>query len=216
MVMGGTPLKARTIMGLETTCRAEGTVGAGRGRLLLETDELLFRGPPRVRISFRDILRVTAVDGVLAIEYAGGSMRFAVGAAAPRWAEKITSPPSRLAKMGIKAGLTVSVIGLEDREFAAELAASGARVSTGRVVKGADVIVFGVDRQADLDRLALLGSKLDPAGGIWVIHRKGKDGVKDVDIFAAGRRVGLTANKVARFSDTHTAERLVIPKALRK
>ena len=34
--------------------------------------------------------------------------------------------------------------------------------------------------------------------------------VKDTDIFAAGKTVGLTATKVARFSETHTAEKLVI------
>jgi hypothetical protein len=83
------------------------------------------------------------------------------------------------------------------------------------VVKNSATIVFGVGSVADLDRLPDLKAKLVPAGGIWVIHKKGKDGVKNVEIFAAGKRAGLTATKVARFSETHTAERLVIPKALR-
>jgi hypothetical protein len=183
---------------------------------MLETDELIFRGTPWVKIGLRSISRATARNGALEIDYPGGSMRFELGAAAERWVEKIRTPRTRLEKLGITAGRTVSVIGVRDPDFAKELTASGAKVTIGRVTKGADVIVWGIERLADLDRLGALVDELDPAGGIWVIHRKGKDGVKDVEIFAAGKRVGLTANKVARFSETHTAERLVIPKALRR
>ncbi len=53
-----------------------------------------------------------------------------------------------------------------------------------------------------------------PNGAIWVVHRKGKDApLKYVEVFAAGRSAGLVDNKVASFSATHTAERLVIPRA---
>lgn len=53
-------------------------------------------------------------------------------------------------------------------------------------------------------------------GAIWVIHPKGAESkVKDTDIFAAAKKIGLTATKVVRFSDTHTAEKLVIPVANR-
>jgi hypothetical protein len=39
--------------------------------------------------------------------------------------------------------------------------------------------------------------------------------LRDVHVFAEAKRVGLTYTKVARFSATHTAEKLVIPKAKR-
>jgi hypothetical protein len=49
-------------------------------------------------------------------------------------------------------------------------------------------------------------------GAIWVVHRKGKDAtLKDIDVFAAAKRVGLVDTKVVAFSTTHTAEKLVIP-----
>jgi hypothetical protein len=183
---------------------------------LLETDELIFRGEARVRIPLASVQSVSAEDGDLVVRYPGGSMRFELGSKAARWAERIKSPRSRLEKLGIKAGETVSVVGVPDPDFRRELAASGARVSWGRVVRNSANIVIGVESEEDLARLPRLKEHLLPAGGIWVVHRKGKGALTDVAIFAAGKRAGLTANKVARFSETHTAERLVIPRALRR
>jgi len=202
-------------MGLETTCRGVGTAGSGEGRLLLETDELIFRGPARVRIPLASITRVVADDGELRVAYPGGSMSFHLGPKASSWADRIRFPKSRIEKMGVRAGDLVSVIGVRDQQLDRELAEIGARVSRGRVGKASNAIIVAVETLTELDRLDDLKSKLDPAGGIWVVHRKGKGGVKDVEIFAAGKRAGLTANKVVRFSDTHTAEKLVIPKSLR-
>jgi hypothetical protein len=52
-------------------------------------------------------------------------------------------------------------------------------------------------------------------GAIWVVHPKGAGGLRDTEIFVEAKRLGLTYTKVARFSQTHTAEKLVIPKAKR-
>jgi hypothetical protein len=41
-------------------------------------------------------------------------------------------------------------------------------------------------------------------------------GVRDTAIFAAAVAAGLTYTKVVRFSDTHTGEKLVIPRSARK
>lgn len=161
-------------MGLEARCHGSGTAGSGAGTLLLETDELIFRGPARVRIPRAAITRAVAVDGSLTVGYRGGTMRFELGSQAAKWAERIRSPKSRLDKMGIRAGDLVSVVGIDDEGFQVELRASGARVSRGRVLKGSAAIVFGVDAMVDLDRLPDLRAKLLPAGGIWVVHRKGR------------------------------------------
>jgi hypothetical protein len=50
-----------------------------------------------------------------------------------------------------------------------------------------------------------------------VVSRKGKAAtLRDIDVIDAAKSVGLVDNKVASFSPTHTALRLVIPVALRK
>ena len=53
-------------------------------------------------------------------------------------------------------------------------------------------------------------------GAIWVVSRKGKAAtLRDVDVIDAAKDARLVDNKVASFSATHTALRLVIPVALR-
>ena len=57
---------------------------------------------------------------------------------------------------------------------------------------------------------------MKPDGAIWVVSKKGKEAtIKDVDVIASAKAVGLVDNKVVGFSDTHTSLRLVVPKAKR-
>lgn len=199
-------------MGREVVCFGTGTAGSGEGRLLLETDELIFRGPARVRIPLASVREVRAAGERLVVRYEGGSMQFEVGKEVEKWVARIKAPRGRLDKLGVKADSLVSVIGFKDAALAAELAASGATVSHGRVRKGSTVVLLGADSPRDLDRLAAIRDAIAPAGGIWVIHRRGPDALKDVEIFAAGKALGLVSNKVMRFSETHSADRLVIPR----
>ena len=50
------------------------------------------------------------------------------------------------------------------------------------------------------------------SGAVWVIHRKGPTGVADTTIFGKAKELGLVYTKVARVSETHTAEKLVRPR----
>ena len=57
-----------------------------------------------------------------------------------------------------------------------------------------------------------LAGRIRPNGAIWVVSRKGKAAtLRDVDVIDAARNARLVDNKVASFSPTHTALRLVIP-----
>jgi len=68
----------------------------------------------------------------------------------------------------------------------------------------------------DLERLGALKKSLQPAGAIWVLRQKGPaTRVTESAVMAAGKAAGLVDTKVVSFSDTHTAERLVIPVAKR-
>ncbi|MEO8450068.1 MAG: DUF3052 family protein [Gemmatimonadota bacterium] len=202
-------------MGYEATCRANTWAGQGEGKFQLETDEILFRADSfRLRIALKEVSRVESRDGVLSITTGAGAAAFSLGPKAEKLAEQIRSPKSRTAKMDLRAGLKVSLLGPLDAAFAKEVEAIGTD-SSSRLRKGSNVIVLGIDRLEQLDRLPALVSSLESNGAIWVVHPKGKAGIKDTDIFSAGKRAGLVATKVARFSETHTAEKLVIPKAKR-
>jgi hypothetical protein len=200
-------------MGLEATC----TLRVGRkswpGRAHLESDAIRFRGGgTRLTIPLRSIASVAARGDTLTISHGGGTAVFAIGPAAARWAEKLRNPRSLLDKLGVKPGMKIAVIGVADEHFLAELAGRTGAISRGAAPKGVDLVFFGVESARQLARLAALRAALVPNGAIWVVHRKGKEAtIRDVEVFAAARAAGLVDNKVASFSATHTAEKLVIP-----
>jgi hypothetical protein len=76
----------------------------------------------------------------------------------------------------------------------------------------ADVIFFAASSRQDLSKLTTLRDHLTPAGAIWVIHAKGTREITHGDVISAARAAGLVDVKVVRFSETHSAEKFVIPK----
>ena len=50
---------------------------------------------------------------------------------------------------------------------------------------------------------------------MWVVYPKGRTDPSEVDVLEAGKAAGLVDVKVARFSETHTALKFVIPVARR-
>ncbi len=58
--------------------------------------------------------------------------------------------------------------------------------------------------------------KLASAGAIWVVRPKGVATISEKDVMSEARAAGLVDVKVVKLSETHTAEKLVIPKASRE
>ena len=81
-----------------------------KGKALLETSEVLFRGAFRLKIPFATIKSAKAVDGELRLETrANGLAVFEIGPAAEKRREKILHPKSRIEKIGLKLGAKVSL-----------------------------------------------------------------------------------------------------------
>lgn len=204
-------------MGREAECRARFGDFSGTGKVLLETDDVIFRGPERLRIPLASI-RGAEVDGAwLVLAHANGQARFELGdAPAKKWAHAILNPRTRADKLGVKEGSKVLVLGLAgDDAFMDELRARTAHVDTGGRAQGYDVLFLRVDDANDLARLTKLKDRIAPAGGIWVIHPKGRHDLSHDVLVGAARNAGLVDNKTARFSDTHTGLRFVIPRSKR-
>jgi hypothetical protein len=197
------------------------TVRVGRkttaGKALLETSQIIFRSPDlRLKIAFKDITALEVKGGQLRVTHPGGTAAFAIGdAAAKTWADKIKNPKGRIDKLGVKAEHRVVLLNVKDAGFLAELRARAASVSNGRVVKGADAIFLGAESLDGLERLVELVRYMKRDGAIWTVTPKGKGGIKDTDVMAAGKAAGLVDVKVVSFSETHSANKFVIPKALR-
>ena len=204
-------------MGAESQCTVQFDGQRSEGTAQLETDHLLFRGTFRLKIPRKAITKLDADDGTLRVTYPDGTAIFELGPAAAKWADKIRNPPSLLDKLGVKAGLRVAVIGIDDEAFIAQLRDRTSEVALRAPKKDTAIVFFGANTTSDLARLEKLRGYLTPNGAIWVVHPKGKGAAfKDVDVFAIAKKVGLVDVKVASFSATHTAEKLVVPVKLRK
>lgn len=203
-------------MGAEAKCTArfDGKVSAGTA--LLETDALIFRGTFRLSIPYTRMLQVDGDQGVLTVTVPEGVARFELGTKAKTWAERIQNPKGRLDKLGVKAGTRVGLVGVHDASFIEELTARAGPVSHGRMRKDTDLIFLAVEEPAALRRLGPLSGYLRPDGGIWVIAPRGSSKVPEAAILQAARAARLVDVKVARFSETHTAHRFVIPRARRQ
>jgi len=203
-------------MGYDAACTLTSDGKKSRGTAWLEQKELIFRGPTRLAIPLKSITSATARDGTLHVAFGDRTAAFAIGDAAAKWAARITNPPSRADKLGIKAGMTVVVLDVDDEALAREIAERGATVAGGtRGAKLADMIFFAAAHRDRLVMLADLKKRLQPAGAIWVVRPKGRAEITEAETMAAGKRAGLVDVKVVSFSDTHTAEKFVIPVAKR-
>lgn len=202
-------------MGRETRCTLTFKKTRADGTALLETDALVFRGGgTRLSVPYRQMSAVEARAGSLRVTFPGGVAEFAIGDEAAKWAAKIQNPPSRIDKLGIKPAHRVLVVNLADGAFMRELGTRAAEVAT-KPAGQADVIFYGAESRAALAKLGTLLKHLTRDGAIWVIRPKGVEAITESDVMSAGKFAGLVDVKVVRFSDTHTAEKFVIPVAKR-
>ena len=123
-------------------------------------------------------------------------------------AETTTKP--LLDRLGVKPGAKVALVNLDDPGFVTLL-----RQRTSDIVKRkprtpCDLVFVGAEEVRDLERLAEVKAWIEPNGAVWVIRPKGGRGaLRELEVMGAGLAAGLVDNKIASFSDTHSAMRFV-------
>jgi hypothetical protein len=205
-------------MGLEANCKA----AQGKGKFvdvkaMLEGDHILVRSPSlRVRLMVADLDSVIASEkGILQLTLKAGmgeAVRIDLGskAAAEKWVQKILHPPTRLDKLGVKAGVTVLADGRHERDFLREIEGFAAAAGPAE----ADIVFSLADSAPDLARSVELARGMRRArAALWVVYPKGVERIRQEDVFAALRGAGFVDTKVCGFSSTHTALRFTRPKA---
>jgi DUF3052 family protein len=209
-------------MGYETKCRVQVDDGSGKPRtadatVLLETDELVVRGEGRVKVPRREVQSVTRRGGVVTVTAPTATVKLTLGEpAATKWEQKLKEPPKRLIdKLDVKPGAKVWLLEAASPDLEAQIGERTANVTRGKSARDCDVVFVGVERDAQLARIDRAMEAMLDDGAIWVIHPKGRAGVADTTIFEKAKALNLTCTKVARVSDTHTAEKLVRPRAAR-
>lgn len=216
-------LRREKRMGLEVVCTVKVNGKAAEAKALLETSELIVRGDPsvplktrlRLKVPFSEIVSADVRDGELVITHSGGQVSLALGPKATTWAEKIKNPKGLLDKLGVKPGMGIAVVGVEDGDFLAQLGERVPKLAECRPGAELDMVFFETEEREGLEWLESLQKAIKKSGAIWVVAPKGSQEVREVDVLTAGRAAGMVDVKVAAFSATHTAHKMVVPKARR-
>jgi hypothetical protein len=199
-------------MGKEAVCIARVNGRAAQAKAHLDSVELRLSGGHRLTLPLAELTSVAADGDALRLSLPHTSVELQLGAAASqRWAHAISNPKSRLAKLGVRGNERVFVRGITDDDFLAELRGALANPPAASLRGSFDLIFQGVSRAGDLGEIARDGEHLAPAGGLWIVHPKGKAAaVSEGDVRAAIARAGLYDAKVVAFSATHTATKAAI------
>lgn len=129
--------------------------------------------------------------------------------------ERVYTTPL-LDKLGIRPGMRVALIDIDDAEIRSLLGERTTDLTEGWPEPDTDIVLLGAESTDALTPLEALATRIRPNGAIWVVSRKGKERtLRDVDVIDAAKAAGLVDNKGASFSATHTSLRLVIPVARR-
>ena len=161
-------------MGSEVQCKVRTGSKTLEGKALLETSEVIFRGDSSFKIPLESIQSVNAKGGELHLTWKDGDAVFELGESAAKWADKILHPKSTAEKLGIKPGLTVSVLAIRDADFIRNLRASAKAFSAGKLLRDSDLIFLGASESADLAEIGNVLSSLARSGALWIVYPKGK------------------------------------------
>lgn len=210
-------------MGYETKCKVRVDDGSGTVRqadaatVLLETDDLIVRGDARVKVPRASITKVASRAGVVTVTSPTATVTLTLGDdAAAKWQKKLQEAPKPLIdKLDVKPDAKVWLWHVDNATLITQVKARTTGASTGRSASNCDVVFVQVDSNDDLERIDRASQAIVDDGAIWVVHPKGKSGVADTAIFGRAKALGLTYTKVARISETLSAEKLVWPRASR-
>ncbi len=191
-------------MGREANCTIRWQGTKAEGKVLLESTEVIVRGPVRARIPRSAISGIRAEGGVLHVQAGPDLLELALGEkTAASWLAALQKPPPALTdKLGIKPGVTVFLATpLSDPAVQALLAPFA-----GAEPQQAQLLLAELQVPEDIGtalRLALA----HPHAPLWALHAKGKGPVTDGLVRSAFRTGGLIDSKSCAVSDRLTATR---------
>lgn len=193
-------------MGLEANCELHVNGQVFQVKALLESRELILRGPLKKTMPIHEISDPRVINDQLLFEHAGEPYVLALPAGqASKWLKKLTTPPPSLAaKLGIDAAHRAYVVGTTTDTAVAE-AFSGA--VTEYPHQAAVAIAIATQPDDLSDALAHLLGVL-PAAPIWIIFPKGaKSTLPESAVRSHMHALGLVDTKSCAVSDVLTATR---------
>jgi hypothetical protein len=198
-------------MGREATCECTVADTTARVKVLLETHELILRGPIRMTAPLNALKNIHVESEALCFTHGEHAIRLRLGAkAAESWAKKIKTPPPTLAdKLGITGKIVRTIGPVEKAVYSAIESAALVRE------ENPDIIIACIDTPESLaSTLREAKKQLARSIPIWLVYRKGLGHpINEANIRTTLRAQGLMDTKIASVSEHLTALRFSRPKS---
>jgi hypothetical protein len=199
-------------MGREATCDCTFDGTTAKVKALLETNEIILRGPIRMTAPLNDLKNIRVESETLCFDLDKHPIQLHLGAkAAESWAKKLKTPPPTLAdKLGITGKIVRTIGPIADKALYSALC-SASLVRAERP----DLILSYIDTPESLAAtLRAAKPQLARSIPIWLVYRKGPGHpINESGIRTTLRAQGLTDTKVASVSEHLTALRFNLPKS---
>jgi hypothetical protein len=198
-------------MGREANCHCQWASESADCKVLLETHDLIVRGPSgsiRRSVPIASLTEIEVHDNQLLFRVGEDHVALALGLEkAQRWARALTAPPPTLAmKLGISTASHLALIGELDTEELQTAIAEAASTDG----NDANLILAKVRTSVDLNHALDAYSAYASDPPIWIIYAKGSGKpLTESDIRNTMRREGLIDTKVASVSTILTALRFI-------
>jgi hypothetical protein len=199
--------------------RIEYAAGRQRAQVKAHLDSfaLELSGEKKLKLPLGDVKTAVADGELLKIDAGGTRFTLKLGAKdAASWAKKILNPPTLADKLGVKAGISVALVGERVAEIdaavkaAAKVTHAASLTAAGRLA--ADIAVVTLAPATAEKQITAAAKAIGPKTALWFVYRKGTKPNGD-DIIGLARAAGLKDTKVARVSETHAALRFIRAKS---
>jgi len=104
-------------------------------------------------------------------------------------------------RLGVRAGMRVALLGVDDVELRRVAAGRTSRVTTMAPRGPVDLIVYQADTIFALRRLGEFAQAITPAGALWVLWPRGQEQIKQAHVQRAGLGAGLVDTKITSVSE---------------
>jgi hypothetical protein len=191
-------------MGREVQCACRRGEDSGAVKALLESDEIIVRGPIKLRARLAEIDSAEVDAEGLHFSVGGDQVALLMGATeAELWLQKIKAPPKSLRdKLGLSDEAKAYVVGQVD-DTALRSALDGFTATT-----AARMIIAIARDERQVAAAAEAAKHLVAGATIWIVYEKGKNSVfGETRVRDAMRTLGYVDTKVAAVSARLTASR---------
>lgn len=198
-------------MAMESACKL--SVGRDRyeGKVRMDGGFIDFQGQTKFRFRLAEIRNPRQEGTSICFDFHGNAVEIVLSErASGRWIEYILNPQSLADKLGIREGQSVRVLNIDDPDLIASLQSKSARVVHGNSAR-CDMVLLGVERNAELRQIGDLQENLLPGGSIWVVLTKTVRTVTKANVITMAREAGLSQVKAVDYSETRAAYKMMRP-----